>query len=162
MDSRLFSRFARSHSASAVLAVLFAASAVFPAVAEEKPPVGYRFPAGDAEDGILAFQQLNCVQCHTVKDVVLEDPKGERRLELELASDMRFVKRYEDLITAIVNPRHVIQEQYRAILDQPELAGGIEPMMPSLAGDMSAQQLMDLVAFLHAVYSDSVEGYAKD
>jgi len=127
----------------------------------EEDPKGFRFPGGDIESGMAAFQQLNCIQCHTVKGATLEEPKGERRLELPLAAELRFAKRYEDLIIAITNPRHVIQEQYRAILDRPELAGGIEPLMPSLAGDMSAQQLMDLVAFLHAAYSESLEGYEK-
>lgn len=144
-----------------VVSALAFGGALAPSFAEESQAPGYRFPGGDPEAGLVAFQQLNCIQCHTVKGVALEEPKGERRLELALASELRFVQRYEDLITAIVNPRHVIQEQYRAILDQPELAGGIEPMMPSLAGDMSAQQLMDLVAFLHAAYADSVEGYEE-
>jgi sulfur-oxidizing protein SoxX len=153
--------FRRPLAATSLIAALVCIGTAASLPAEEEKAQGFRFPGGDAEAGIAAFHQLNCVQCHTVKGVALEEPKGERRLELVLAADRRFVERYEDLITAIVNPRHVIQEQYRAILDQPELAGGIEPMMPSLAGDMSAQQLMDLVAFLHAAYSDSVEGYEK-
>jgi hypothetical protein len=101
------------------------------------------------------------VQCHTVKNVLTDEPKGKRRLQLELGAEQRFVKNYEDIITAITNPKHVIQEQYREILSKAELAGGIEPLMPDLTKDMSARQLIDLVVFLDQAYLESLKGYGK-
>jgi len=124
-------------------------------------PIGksFRFPAGEVEAGKEAFTSLNCIQCHTVANVELADPKGNRRLELMLAKETRFVKSYGDLITAITNPKHVVTEQYRAILTDEELKGSIEPLMPDLTVDMSARQLMDLVAFLDAAYRGGLSGY---
>ena len=120
---------------------------------------GFRFPGGNVEAGKEAFTSLNCIQCHTVANVELADPKGTLRLELMLAKETRFVKSYEDLIIAITNPKHVVAEQYRAILTNEELQGSIEPLMPDLTADMSARQLMDLVAFLDAAYHGALSGY---
>jgi len=121
---------------------------------------GFRLPGGDVDAGSEAFYRLNCVQCHTVRDAHFEEPKGKRRLDLKLASELRFVKNYEDLVIAITNPKHVVTEQYRAILSKDELAGGIESFMPDLTNEMSVRQLMDLTAFLDRVYS-GLEGYGE-
>jgi hypothetical protein len=121
----------------------------------------FRFPGGDSEFGREAFISLKCVQCHTVTGVLLPDPKGKRLLELPLGEVPRFAKNYEDLIIAITNPHHVVQEQYKEILTQAEANGGIEPMMPELTEDMTVGQLMDLVAFLNEVYENSQPGFGK-
>lgn len=140
------------------LAVLCSGSSCFGQDKDSKP---FRFPGGDPEEGRTAFVNLNCIQCHTVAEVVTPEPTGKRKLHLELGKEPRFVKRYEDIITAIANPRHVIQKQYQEILTSAQKAGEIEPLMPDLTSDMSARQLMDLTAFLHAVYSDSLKDYGE-
>ena len=99
------------------------------------------------------------MQCHSINKVELPDPKGNRRLELTLANEIRFVKNYEDLITAITSPKHVVTEQYRAILTKAEVQGSIEPLMPDFTNDMSARQLMDIVAFLDEVYRTALPAY---
>jgi len=129
--------------------------------AAEPAGKGFRFPGGEAERGREAFLSLNCIQCHTVAGIDLPDPKSPRRLELGLGGRARFVKRYEDLVVAITNPRHVVTEQYRAILSNAEASGGIEALMPDLTKDMSARQLMDLAAFLDAAYRAALAEYAK-
>ena len=139
-------------------ALVFAAGSPLLAEDGQKP---FRLPGGDYEDGRTAFMTLNCNQCHTVAEVVIDEPKGKRRLDLRLASEQRFVKSYKDIITAITNPQHVINEQYRSILNKPELNGSIKPFMPDLTREMSARQLMDLVAFLDKVYAGSLEGYGE-
>ncbi len=122
---------------------------------------GFRFPGGDSEFGREAFISLNCVQCHSVHDVLLPEPKGKRLLNLPLGEVPRFARKYEDLIVAITNPSHVIAEQYKAILNEAEANGGIKPMMPELTEDMTARQLMDLVAFLNEVYEKAQPGFGK-
>ncbi len=122
---------------------------------------GFRFPGGDSEFGREAFISLNCVQCHSVTGVLLPDPKGKRLLNLPLGEVPRFARKYEDLIVAITNPRHVVAEQYKAILEDAEVKGGIEPMMPELTEDMTARQLMDLVAFLSEVYESAQPDFGK-
>lgn len=128
-------------------------------VTAEPAGEGFRFPGGDAEAGKEAFAKLNCVQCHTVNKVELPGPKAARRLELALASKLRFVKRNQDIITAITNPKHVITQQYRDLLSKSELQGGIEPLMPDLTKDMSVRQLMDIVAFLDEAYQKALPEY---
>ena len=78
-----------------------------------------------------------------------------------LGAETRFVRSYEDIIRAITNPKHVVTQQYREILSRSERAGGIEPLMPDMTKDMSARQLIDLVAFLDAVYAESIQEYRK-
>lgn len=91
--------------------------------------------------------------------MITPEPKGERKLHLKLGKEQRFVRRYADIITAITNPKHVVQKQYASILTEAEKAGGIEPLMPNLTKDMSARQLIDLTTFLDRVYTQSLEGY---
>ena len=122
---------------------------------------GFRFPGGDSEFGREAFISLNCVQCHTVTGVLLPDPKGKRLLSLPLGEVPRFARKYEDLIVAITNPQHVVAEQYQAILNDAEVKGAIKPMMPELTEDMTARQLMDLVAFLNDVYEKAQPDFGK-
>lgn len=124
-------------------------------------PKGFRFRGGDPQDGRKAFTTLNCIECHSVKNVDIAEPAKARRIDLQLASETRFVKRYEDIILAITNPRHVITEQYRKILTDAELRGEIDPLMPDLTADMSAEQLIDLTAFLHSVYTQELTGYGN-
>ena len=126
--------------------------------AEERAAKGFRFAGGEAEAGRDAFIKLNCIQCHSVAKTEFPALKVTRRLELQLASEVRFVKKYEDLITAITNPRHVVNEHYRGLLAKNELEG-IEPLMPDLTKDMSVLQLMDIVAFLDQAYSKSLPDY---
>lgn len=123
---------------------------------------GFQFPGGDREAGKESFVSLNCIQCHTVSKATLPEGKTPRRLDLMLAGETRFVKSYEDLITAITNPKHVITEQYRAILSGAELQGSIEPLMPDYTNDMSVRQLMDLVAFLDQAYRENLSAYGGE
>jgi len=157
------------HSLSAMLtAVVSAALALYPLAprAQDKPGPetsppneGFRFRGGNPDRGQQAFTLLNCNQCHTVKNVNVPAPRGKRRLDLQLASELRFVKGYQDLILAITSPRHVMNEQYQAILTNAELQGEVEPFMPDLTDHMTAKQLMDLTAFLNRVYARELPSY---
>ena len=128
-------------------------------LAAEPAEKRFRFPGGDAEAGREAFISLSCIRCHTVANGDLPTPNGIRRLDLTLGKEIRFVKNYEGLITAITNPKHVVTEQYRAILTKAEVQGSIEALMPDFTNDMSARQLMDIVAFLDEVYRKTLPDY---
>lgn len=141
------------------------ASADKPASAQpDQPPKpaaasNFRFSGGDAERGKQAFGGLQCIQCHRVTGAALPDPER-RRLDLEIGKEPRFVKRYEDLITAVTNPKHVVTEQYLGILSKAEAQGEIEPFMPKLTEHMTARQLIDIVTFLHNAFSAHNPEYA--
>ena len=125
-----------------------------------EPGGPFRFYGGHGEEGRAAFETLGCVQCHTVVGQQVAAPKGKRRLNLELGSEIRFAKRYEDLLLAITNPRHVVTERYWAILSPAERQGAVEPMMPDLTDHMTARQLVDIVTFLDQSYTAGLPGYA--
>jgi sulfur-oxidizing protein SoxX len=129
--------------------------------AEPTTTKGFRFPGGEAEAGREAFLKLNCVQCHTVAKGGLPEMKAPRRLEVSLGNTAGFVKKYEDIITAITNPKHVIAERYKAILAKNGQDGSVEPLMPDLTKDMSARQLMDIVTYLDEAFQKSSADYAK-
>ena len=128
-------------------------------VAAEPAENGFRFPGGDPEAGREAFIKLNCIQCHSAANMDLGNLKAARRLEFALAGKLRFVKKTENIISAITNPMHVITQQYKDILSKTEQQGGIEPLMPDLTKDMSVRQLMDIVAFLDEAYRKSLPEY---
>ncbi|MDF1815055.1 MAG: c-type cytochrome [Verrucomicrobiales bacterium] len=121
----------------------------------------FRFKGGKPEAGKVAFERLNCIQCHQVNGVTLAEPKTKRILNLSLGKEIRFVKNYEDILTAITNPRHVVTEQYSGLLSKAELDGGIEAFMPNMIEDMSVVQLIDLAAFLDKVYSENLDEYPQ-
>ena len=131
-----------------------------PAPSEEPRRSEFRLGGGNAERGEAAFVAVACVQCHTVKGSKLKQPE-KHRITLELAAEKRFVKRYEDIILAITNPRHVMNERYKALLQQTQPDGDVEPFMPRLTDSMTAQQMIDIVEFLDEAYAAALAGYQK-
>lgn len=154
------------HLAIAVLTSLLTISNAAPgpeAKEKELPdtsakPASFRFLGGDSDRGQVVFTQMDCVQCHSVKGSEVSQP-DKARLQLQLGEEMRFVKRYEDLITAITNPRHVMNDQYRALLEQTPGGTDVEPFMPKFTESMTVQQLIDLVEFLDVSYQSQLPGY---
>jgi len=120
---------------------------------------GFRFSGGDVELGSDIFVAVNCVQCHSLKGVHMEQP-ADKKMDLVLGEDERFVKKYEDIITAITQPKHVVNKQYEAILTKTELEE-IVPFMENFTERLTVRQLIDLVTFLDKVYSNASESYGK-
>jgi cytochrome c2 len=141
--------------------ILLLATGTAGLTAAEPAEKGFRFPGGDADAGRDAFVKLNCVQCHSVAKTDLAAPKTARKLHLTLAEKVLFVKKYEDLITAITNPKHVVANRYRQYLTHPEQQGEIEPIMPNLTKDMTVRQLMDIVTFLDESFRKAQPEYGK-
>ena len=77
----------------------------------------FRFPIldGDIQEGRDAFVRLECNQCHVVDGVQLPAFSGPRPVTVELGGEMYFAKTYGDLVTSIINPDHVLSDEY---LDQ--------------------------------------------
>jgi hypothetical protein len=135
------------------LLAVVASLAVTSAPAEE-----LRLPAGSPEDGLKSFVALRCVHCHRVTGVPIQDPELAKRLDLTLGAEARFVRSYPDLITAITNPRHVIQKQYSQLLD-PTQQVETEPFMLDLSREMTVRQLIDIVSFLDQRYAADLPAY---
>jgi mono/diheme cytochrome c family protein len=111
---------------------------------------GYRIPAGDPEQGELAFEELNCIRCHTVQGVdrFAVDRPDEYGLTVALGGKVNRVKTYGELITAIVHPSGYIRPDIRRMYDLPE---GESPM-PDYSTAMTTGQLRDLASFLEQHY----------
>ena len=129
-------------------AALFAFASCGPSA---KSGRGLALPEGDISQGQVAFVKLGCNQCHTVKGIDLPAYAGETTFMLELGGEVLMVKTYGDLVTSIINPKHVISPQYLSQLQGESGPVGASPM-PDLTREMTVSQMTDLVAFLHSRY----------
>ena len=111
---------------------------------------GFRLPEGNEEKGRVAFQQLNCHHCHAVAEVDLPKPIAAPEVQFELGGEVRRVKSYGELVTAIIQPQHGIAPAYFG-RTKPESIQSPSPM-PSFNDAMSVTQLTDIVTFLHSRY----------
>jgi len=113
---------------------------------------GFQLPDGNAEMGKLAFMALKCYTCHKVDGVEQLPPP--MQFNLTLGGETTRVKTYGELVTAIINPSHVVSKKYLT-----ELGIGKGSPMPKYNREMTVEQLIDLVAFLHPRYRLVVPEY---
>ena len=118
----------------------------------------FRFPVewGSIAEGQATFVGLECHQCHTVKDVELPAYAGESPVMLELGGTVMYSKTYADLVTSIINPNHVVSDEYLDTLPR-DARGNAKTVMP-FKDEMTVTQLIDLVMFLNSRYI-LMEGY---
>jgi mono/diheme cytochrome c family protein len=110
--------------------------------------MGFRLPDGDIDRGKQAFLDLKCASCHSVEDVDFGTNKIAGHLDLMLGGETPTIRTYGRLVTAIINPSHVISPQFK---DQLTLEGKLSPM-PEFNKVMTVEQMIDLVAFLQPHY----------
>ena len=120
----------------------------------------FRFPIewGSISEGQQAFVDLGCHQCHTVNGVEMMPYEGVSPVTLELGGTVVYAKTYADLVTSIINPSHVVSDDYLNTLPQ-DARGGSMSIMP-FKNQMSVEQLIDLVIFLNSRYV-LMEGYSE-
>lgn len=112
---------------------------------------GFRLPEGNVELGQAAFVAMECNHCHTVAGVVLPKPATPSKISYELGGEVRRVKTYGELVTAIIQPQHVIAPGYLAKLSEGERKDAVSPM-PSFNDRLTVRKLTDIVTFLHSRY----------
>jgi len=126
---------------------------VLSACGEEGRPVkGFVLPEGDIAQGEQVFFDFNCHGCHTIPDMEFPDAEFTPPFILEIGGEVYRVKNYGELLTAVVNPDHIISAKYVAMLEKANREAIISPM-PYFGEEMTVAELMDLVAFLHAQYT---------
>jgi hypothetical protein len=113
----------------------------------------FRFPIewGNIAEGQATFVELGCHQCHTVNGVSLVPYEGGSPVMLELGGTIMYAKTYADLVTSIINPNHVMSDEYRSSLPR-DARGGATTIMP-FHNQMTVEQLIDLVIFLNSRYA---------
>lgn len=137
---------------TAVVAIACAASLVacrtYPDYAND-----FRFPIerGDIQRGQEAFVAMGCHLCHTVDGVELVDNARLRPVTVNLGGELIFAKTYGDIVTSILNPSHVISEEYLKQLPREERRD-VDSSPMYVNPDMKVTQLIDIVAFLNSRY----------
>ena len=116
---------------------------------------GLYLPRGDAEQGRLAFIDLECHHCHSVTGVTLPALQYETpMISFNLGGLGSRVKTYAELVTAIINPTHITSPDYVESLGKLAEGGKVESPMPAINDRMTVSQLIDIVMFLNARYED--------
>ena len=146
--------------------LLVASLFVLSACTVESPPVkGFVLPDGDVAQGEQVFIKYNCHGCHTIPGVDLPKNEFEPPFTLEIGGAVYRVKGYGELLTAVINPDHVISKDYVKELEEVERQVAISPM-PYYGDVMTIAEMINLVAFLHAQYSklqpDFFQGQVPD
>ena len=119
---------------------------------DAKPVKGFVLPQSDIAQGEQVFVDFNCHSCHTIPGIEFPETDFEPPFILEIGGEVYRVKNYGELLTAVVNPDHIISPQYKAMLAKAEREAVISPM-PYYGEEMTVAELIDLVEFLHAQYT---------
>jgi sulfur-oxidizing protein SoxX len=135
-----------------LLPALVALMALSACSGDGKPVKGFVLPHGDVAQGEQVFVDFNCHACHTIPGVEFPEVEYELPFILELGGEVLRVKNYGELLTAVVNPDHIISRKYRDMMKQAERDAIMTPM-PYRGEDMTVAELIDLVEFLHAHYT---------
>lgn len=124
-----------------------------PACTENGKPVkGFVLPKGDVAQGEQVFVDFNCQSCHTIPDLEFPEAGFTAPFILEIGGEVYRVKNYGELLTAVVNPDHIISPVYVAMIEKAEREMIISPM-PYFGEEMTVAELNDLIEFLHAQYT---------
>lgn len=117
---------------------------------ETGPPRGFVLPEGDPQLGQQAFVDLKCNSCHEVAGLEDQWPRPIARplTEVKLGGLAMREPTDGELVTSIINPSHAL---YPAGEEERITSGG-GSRMANYNEVITAQQLIDLVAFLHERY----------
>ena len=136
---------------SAIL-LAFTLLAVSACSKEGRPVRGFVLPKGDIAQGEQVFIDFNCHACHTIPGLEFPAVEFEAPFILEIGGEVYRVRDYGELLTAVVNPDHIISPKYIAMLKRADRDAVMSPM-PYYGEDMTVAELIDLVEFLHAQYT---------
>ena len=142
----------RSTPARSVIVAISALLALAACYEDGKPVKGFVLPQGDIAQGEQVFVDFNCHGCHTIPELEFPETEFEPPFILEIGGAVYRVKNYGELLTAVVNPDHIISPKYKAMLERADREAIISPM-PYYGEQMTVAELIDLVEFLHAQYS---------
>ena len=113
-------------------------------------PRGFALPEGDVDRGQQAFVDLKCYTCHEVAGLENELPRPTATPVVDVPLGGLAMREPADgeLVTAIINPPH---ELYPGG-EEDRITSGGESRMPNYNEVITAQQVIDMVAFLHDRY----------
>ena len=115
------------------------------------PKSGRRFvfPEGDVQRGKKAFVDMKCYGCHRVDGVVdLPVPVASPEKVVLLGGKVARLRTYGDLVTSVIHPSYALSENFVG----PARAGVTVSPMKAVNDEMTVQQMLDIVTFLHPRY----------
>lgn len=118
---------------------------------EAKMAKGFALPEGDIEKGKQAFIDMKCHQCHTVSGETLPEFSPPSQLQLRLGGEVRQIKTYGQLVTSIINPQHIVSDEYREKFGLEKKKDAASPML-AVNDRMTVSQMIDIVEFLNSRY----------
>lgn len=109
---------------------------------------GFVLPEGDAENGRQLFVSFECTACHQIRGLDLPPPSAQGPVTVRLGGQVTQVKRYDELVTSVINPSH------RLVLGKrkEDVSTDGESLMPIFNDVMTVSELIDIVAFLESRY----------
>ena len=130
-----------------LMAIVLALGCASPERQEQR---GFALPAGDADAGRQAFEQLQCTGCHQVDGLEdsLPGPTAVPQVDVKLGGLAMREPTDGELVTSIINPSHRLNPAG----ETERITSGSGSRMANLNEAMTVQQMIDLVAFLHERY----------
>jgi len=119
----------------------------------ESPAVkGFVLPDGDVALGEQVFIKYGCHGCHTIPGVDLPKIEPEPAVVMEIGGEVYRVKNEGELLTSVINPTHVVSQEYINKLESADRTDQSTPM-PFYGDAMTITEMINLVAFLRTQYS---------
>jgi mono/diheme cytochrome c family protein len=135
---------------SMIITVTVAAALVAGCDSGPKSGRGFRLPDGSVDKGREAFVALQCHSCHTVSGAELPTAAMKAQINVVIGGEVAKIKTYGELVTAVINPSHDITAGF----DVSKYGTGKASPMPDYTQTMTTRQLIDIVAFLQAHYTE--------
>ncbi|WP_375201240.1 c-type cytochrome [Hyphococcus sp.] len=111
---------------------------------------GFRLPDGDAEKGKQVFAEKMCSSCHVIEG--MEDLREgmDPEMTVTIGGMTTQIDTYGQLVTSVINPSHRIARGYRS----EDYVDDGESKMRNYNDELTVSELIDLVAFLQAQYTE--------
>lgn len=109
---------------------------------------GFSLPEGNAKAGKEVFANIGCNACHSLPSVPQKPVEGEDAITIALGGEVRHLKTYGELVTAVVNPSHKL---YQGFADKHKTDDG-KSAMRNFNDMMTVTELFDLISFLETQY----------
>ena len=109
-------------------------------------------PPGEALLGKDLFTGKGCYQCHSAGSTKLPEVKLEPRLVIELGGELHSTWTRDDYAKAIMNPQHVVAEDYRiAMMRVGDHVKAENSPMPEFIDLLTLSDLIHLTTFLDSL-----------
>lgn len=115
-----------------------------------KSSYGFRLPEGDLENGRQVYIDMHCSSCHVIAGMEGLREGIDPEMSVPIGGMQTHIDTYGQLVTSVINPSHRIAGSFR----KDEYTEDGKSIMRSYNDVMTVTELIDLVVFLQAQYSE--------